>query len=65
MTKEEIIEGLYHIKNWECNGNAKMHEVVVAAIKALEEESALYAMPTTRPFRSSDLIISVASGRYR
>ena len=37
MTREEIIEGLYHIKNWECNGNAEMYKVVVAAIEALEQ----------------------------
>ena len=41
MTREEIIEGLYHIKNWECNGNAEMHKVVVAAIEALEQEPVL------------------------
>lgn len=41
MTKEEIIEGLYHIKNWECDGNAEMHKVIVAAIEALEKEPIL------------------------
>lgn len=37
MTTEEILEGLYEIKNWKCNGDAKTHEVVVEAIKALEK----------------------------
>lgn len=38
MTREEILEGLYEIKNWKCNGDAKTHEVVAEAIKALEQE---------------------------
>jgi len=42
MTKEEILDGLYEIKNWKCNGDSKMHEVVTEAIKALEQE------PTTK-----------------
>jgi len=37
MTREEILDGLYLIKNWKCNGDAKMHEVVTEAIKALEQ----------------------------
>ena len=39
MTREEILEGLYEIKNWKCNGDAKTHEVVAEAIKLLEQES--------------------------
>ena len=42
MTREEILEGLYEIKNWKCNGDSKTHEVVIEAIKALEQE------PTTK-----------------
>ena len=42
MTREEIINGLYDIKNWECNGNSKMYELIANAIKALEQE------PTTK-----------------
>ena len=38
MTREEILEGLYEIKNWKCNGDAKLHKVVIEAIKALEQE---------------------------
>ena len=38
MTREEMLNGLYEIKNWKCNGDAKTHEVVTEAIKALEQE---------------------------
>ena len=38
MTREEMLDGLYEIKNWKCNGDAKTHEVVIEAIKALEQE---------------------------
>lgn len=41
MTREKILDGLYEIKNWKCNGDAKMHEVVTEAIKALEQEPIL------------------------
>ena len=41
MTREEILDGLYEIKNWKCNGDVKTHEVVAEAIKALEQESIL------------------------
>jgi rubrerythrin len=35
MTREEMINGLYDIKNWKCDGDAEMHEVIVEAIEAL------------------------------
>ena len=38
MTREEMLDGLYEIKNWKCNGDDKMHEAVTEAIKALEQE---------------------------
>lgn len=38
MTREEILNGLYDIKNWHCNGNSEMHSVIAEAIKALEQE---------------------------
>ena len=38
MTREEMLDGLYEIKNWKCNGDAKTHEVVSEAIKVLEQE---------------------------
>lgn len=38
MTREEILDGLYEIKNWKCNGDAKMHEVVNEVIKELKQE---------------------------
>ena len=41
MTREEILEGLYEIKNWKCNGDAKTHEVVTETIKILEQEPVL------------------------
>ena len=39
MTREEMLDGLYEIKNWKCDGDEKMHEVVTEAIKALEQDS--------------------------
>ena len=36
MTDEELINELYFIKNWKCNGDSKMHNVIREAIKALE-----------------------------
>lgn len=38
MTREEMFDGLYEIKNWKCNGDSKMHEVISEAIKVLEQE---------------------------
>lgn len=37
MTKEEIINGLYDIKNWKCRGDAKTREILEGAIAALEQ----------------------------
>lgn len=37
MTNEEIINGLYEIKNWKCDGDAKMYSIVCGAIKLLEQ----------------------------
>ena len=37
MTDKEIIDGLYEIKNWKCNGDSKMHSIIRGAIKALEQ----------------------------
>ena len=37
MERDEIIKGLYQIKNWKCNGDAEMHEVIESAIKFLEQ----------------------------
>ena len=39
MTKEEIIDGLYEIKNWKCNGDSKMHSIIREAIDLLEQTS--------------------------
>lgn len=47
-TYAEILEGLYEIKNWKCGGDAKMHAVIEAAIKALE---AIEALPSSQPDR--------------
>ena len=38
MTREELLDGLYEIKNWKCNGDAKTHETITETIKALEKE---------------------------
>lgn len=38
MTDKEIIDGLYEIKNWKCNGDAKMHSIIRGAINLLEQE---------------------------
>ena len=38
MTREEMLDGLYDIKNWKCDSDAEMHEVVTETIKALEQE---------------------------
>lgn len=38
--KETIINGLYDIKNWKCNGDARMHEVISKAIEELEQQEA-------------------------
>lgn len=45
-TYTEILEGLYEIKNWKCGGDAKMHAVIEAAIKALE---AIEELPPAQP----------------
>ena len=37
MERDEIIKGLYQIKNWKCNGDAEMYEVIESAIKLLEQ----------------------------
>lgn len=37
MKRDEIIKGLHQIKNWNCNGDAKMYEVIANAIKLLEQ----------------------------
>ena len=36
MTKEDVVLGLYDIKNWKCHGDSKTPEVVTAAIQLLE-----------------------------
>lgn len=41
MTREEIINGLYEIKNWKCNGDSKMHSIICETIKALEQQPIL------------------------
>ena len=38
MTDEELIKELYFIKNWKCDGDSKMHNVICEAIKALESQ---------------------------
>ena len=38
MTNEELIDGLYDIKNWHCDGNERLHTLILEAIKALEQE---------------------------
>lgn len=38
MTKEEILNGLYDIKSWHCNGNSEMYRTIAEAIKVLEQE---------------------------
>ena len=37
MTREEVINGLYDIKNWKCNGDAEMYKTIVEAIQALKQ----------------------------
>lgn len=37
MTNEEIINSLYEIKNWKCNGDSKMHSIICEAINLLEQ----------------------------
>lgn len=37
MTDKEIIDGLYEIKNWKCNGDSKMHSIIRGAIDLLEQ----------------------------
>ena len=36
MTREEILNGLYDIKSWHCNGNSEMYRIITEAIKVLE-----------------------------
>ena len=38
MTREEIITELNFIRNWKCDGDAKMYRVLTAAIAALSAE---------------------------
>ena len=38
MEREQIIEGLYHIKNWKCRGDSNMHDVITNAIEALKAQ---------------------------
>ena len=38
MTDKEIIDGLYEIKNWKCDGDAKMHSIIRGAINLLEQQ---------------------------
>ena len=47
MERDEVIKGLYQIKNWKCNGDAEMHEVIESAIKLLEH-------PTIQPEEHTD-----------
>lgn len=37
MERDEIIKGLYYIKNWKCNGDAEMYEIIASAIRLLEQ----------------------------
>ena len=46
ISNAEILKGLYEIKNWKCGGDAKMHAVIEAAIKALE---AIETLPSAQP----------------
>ena len=41
MTDKEIIDGLYEIKNWKCNGDSKMYSIICGAINLLEQEPIL------------------------
>lgn len=36
MTKEEILEGLCYIKNWKCQGDAGMYNIIAEAINYLK-----------------------------
>lgn len=38
MTKEEILNGLYDIKNWHCGGNSEMYSIITETINLLEQE---------------------------
>ncbi len=51
MDKKEILDGLYEIKNWKCGGDAKMHAVIEAAIKALEVQ---FEVPSAEPLTDTE-----------
>ena len=53
MDKKEILDGLYEIKNWKCGGDAKMHAVIEAAIKALEAQ---FEVPSAEPELCEDAV---------
>ena len=38
MTREELLEKLYEIKNWKCNGNSELYEIIKEVISALEAQ---------------------------
>lgn len=60
MTLEEIIDGLYEIKNWKCNGDSKMYSIICGAINLLEQTR---WRPTTEklPDFHQDILLSLRS----
>lgn len=38
MTREELLEKLYEIKNWKCNGDSELYAIMKEAISALEAQ---------------------------
>ena len=38
MTREELLEKLYEIKNWKCNGDSELYEIIKEVISALEAQ---------------------------
>ena len=42
MINEKLINDLYDIKNWECNGSAKMHDTIVRAIEVVTSYERAY-----------------------
>lgn len=38
MTRKEILNGLYDIKSWHCNGDSEMYSIIAETINLLEQE---------------------------
>lgn len=66
MTREELLEKLYEIKNWKCNGDSELYEIIKEVISALEAQKWIPCKERL-PKKDGSYLVSGkwAGGKYR